>query len=688
MRKRLIAMLILSVLMASLTTPALAAPEDSNLVLSETGFNYILSYETFHPEPFEVNGKWYVGYGTSCKKEDYPSSITEEEGKTLFRTSLETSIKLVNQFISKYDIDLEQHQFDALVSFTFALGSGWMSSSQLSSYLRSDIGTYQPVEVVSAIGVWCHANSAIVDKYLSRRIEEAVLLLYGDYSKARSSEFVTLRLNAQGGTIASDVAFFSSSAPYVTLPTATKTGNVFDGWYNDSGIRLTPEMVATNQTVAARWKAASTLTFGDVAVGDWFYTYIYDLYKNGVINGFSPTSFLPQETVTRGQALKLVLLAANYGEMMPTSSHWASGYQSFAAAQGFITVTSSKALDEPISRLEIAQLAAKALKLPVPTITSPFQDTKDSAVLALYEQKIIEGSKNSNGNLVYQPNDSITRAEISAIIWRMDQLDTPVQEQPEPEPTPEPQPEDHTGQIAYRDSWIDILPTVPVNAYNQKKFYKSANRTLYSSSEYRCETGVDVSVYQGNIDWEKVKADGIDFAIIRVGGRGYGSEGKIYDDRLFQQNIEGALAAGIPVGVYFFSQAITVEEAREEARYTLEKIKGYDITYPVVFDWEIIGGSTARTYELPSGTLTAAANAFCDMINDAGYQPMIYFNSYCGYIKYDLSQLVSYPFWFAQYTTTTHPSFYYHFDMWQYTDSGSVDGMIGRVDLNLYLRKK
>jgi GH25 family lysozyme M1 (1,4-beta-N-acetylmuramidase)/GH24 family phage-related lysozyme (muramidase) len=688
MRKRLFAMLMLSVLMASLATPALAAPEDSSFALSEAGFEFIRSYETLHSEPFEAGGKWYVGYGTACNQGDYPSGITEVEAETLLYAALQVSVNSVNQYISKHALSLEQHQFDALVSFTYALGTGWMSSSRLSTCIKTGLRHCQPIEIVSAVGIWCHANAEIVDQYLSRRMDEAALLYYGDYSGERTSEFATLRLSPQGGKVVSDVAFYTAGEPYGTLPAVTMDRYTFDGWHDANGVRLTPEMLATDQTVTARWSASSALSFQDVSVGDWFYTYVHDLYQSGVINGFSPTSFLPKGTVTRGQALKLILLASNHGEKAPTASHWASGYLNYAVAQGFTTLSDTKKLDEPITRLEIAQIAAKALKLPASTISSPFRDTKDSAVLALYEEKIVEGSYDGTGALVFEPNASITRAEISAIIWRIDQMEPPAQEQPKPEPVPEPTPEDHTGQIEFRGSWIDILPNVPVNKYNQLKFYKSANRTLYNAAGYRCETGVDVSVYQGTINWEKVKADGIDFAIIRVGGRGYGSEGKIYEDRLFRQNIEGALAAGIPVGVYFFSQAITVEEAREEARYTLDQIQGYDITYPVVFDWEIIGGNTARTYGLSTDTLTSAATAFCEMVEDAGYQPMVYFNSQCGYTKYDLSKLISYPFWFAQYPTTNYPNFYYHFDMWQYTDSGTVDGIPGRVDLNLYLIKK
>ena len=209
----------------------------------------------------------------------------------------------------------------------------------------------------------------------------------------------------------------------------------------------------------------------------------------------------------------------------------------------------------------------------------------------------------------------------------------------------------------------------------------------YEDDKLEGVLGIDVSQYQGEIDWQKVKNDGIEYAIIRAGGRGYGAEGKLYDDSMFDKNMQGAIDAGLVVGAYFFSQAITVEEAEEEANYILDKIKDYDITGPVVFDWEVIGTTNARTYALSTKTLCAAANKFCEIVENAGYYPMIYFNTYAGYLKYDLSKVVQYPFWFAQYDVTS-PGFYYAFDMWQYTDKGEVDGIKEKVDVNLYFREK
>lgn len=193
--------------------------------------------------------------------------------------------------------------------------------------------------------------------------------------------------------------------------------------------------------------------------------------------------------------------------------------------------------------------------------------------------------------------------------------------------------------------------------------------------------GIDVSYYQGNIDWEQVRDSGIEFAMVRLGYRGYGEEGKLVEDKLAHQNIKGALDAGLKVGIYFFSQAITVEEALEEAEFVLTRIKDYDITMPVVFDWEYIS-EEARTAKMDRRTLTDCYKAFCDKIAEAGYTPMSYFNTYQSRQLMYLHELEDYPFWLALYSDRM--TFPYRFEMWQYTDSGHVPGIESEVDINLF----
>lgn len=254
----------------------------------------------------------------------------------------------------------------------------------------------------------------------------------------------------------------------------------------------------------------------------------------------------------------------------------------------------------------------------------------------------------------------------------------------EPAPIPEPMAEASAATLTYRDKELPVWEDVPENEYVAACFAQQDNgwRT-YQNGQQKAITGIDVSTYQGEIDWKKVADSGVEFAMIRCGYRGY-SKGVIVPDKNFEQNIQGALDAGLEVGVYFFSQAMNTWEAREEAEFTLECIEGYDVTYPVAFDWETIGSSEARTNDMEPSEITNCAGVFCDVVKEAGYEPVIYFNQDLGYLGYELDMLKEYPFWLAEYNET--PSFYYHFDLWQYTHKGTVPGIEGDVDMNLDFR--
>ena len=232
---------------------------------------------------------------------------------------------------------------------------------------------------------------------------------------------------------------------------------------------------------------------------------------------------------------------------------------------------------------------------------------------------------------------------------------------------------------------VDLEPTVPENSYDPAGFYEEGGFKRYKSDDTLASVGVDVSSHQQEIDWELVAANGVEFAMIRVGYRGY-TEGEIQPDDYFVQNIEGARAAGLDVGVYFFSQALDEQEAIDEANYVLEQIKDYPLSYPVIFDWEDIEAD-ARTDGMDSVQLTKNAIAFCDTIKQAGYRACVYFNQRFGYEEFDLESLQDYVFWLAEYNDT--PSFSFHFQIWQYCNDGRVDGIKTDVDLNLaFLRAK
>ena len=223
-----------------------------------------------------------------------------------------------------------------------------------------------------------------------------------------------------------------------------------------------------------------------------------------------------------------------------------------------------------------------------------------------------------------------------------------------------------------------VLHLLPENPYN--KFDFQYDGWFLKSTATECLSGIDVSSYQGDIDWEQVAEAGVDFAIIRLGYRGYES-GKLVEDKFARQNLEGAASAGIPLGVYFFSQALTMEEAREEAQFVLDMIDPYEIAMPVVFDWEHVNNESARTNGMDPYVATDCAKAFLEVIDEAGYWPMMYFNTFQARKLFYLDQLMEYDFWLALYSDRL--TFPYKVDMWQYTCTGAIPGISGDVDVNV-----
>ena len=216
-------------------------------------------------------------------------------------------------------------------------------------------------------------------------------------------------------------------------------------------------------------------------------------------------------------------------------------------------------------------------------------------------------------------------------------------------------------------------------SFGQDFFVKFYQAFLYADRWQQYIKGVGTTLLVTAIALVLGVALGAIVAMIRVGYRGY-TEGEIQPDDYFTQNIEGALAAGLDVGVYFFSQALDEKEAIDEANFVLESIKDYPLSYPVIFDWEDIQAD-ARTDGMNSVQLTKNALAFCSAIEKAGYRAGVYFNQRFGYEEFDLRELQDYELWLAEYALS--PSFPYHFDVWQYANDGMLSGVDGPVDLNL-----
>lgn len=230
----------------------------------------------------------------------------------------------------------------------------------------------------------------------------------------------------------------------------------------------------------------------------------------------------------------------------------------------------------------------------------------------------------------------------------------------------------------------------PLNKYDFSNLITDdkKKKMYYENNEPAAKFGIDISQYQGNIDWNKVKNEGVEFAILRAGYRGY-ETGLLKTDSKFIEYVQGAKSVDIGIGVYFYSQAVNENEAIEEADYVINLLHENNITpdYPVVYDWEfVLDEDPARTDLLDKNMINACCIAFCERIKNAGYTPMYYTNITNALFKYDMPRLSGYGMWLAEYAKST--DFIYDFDMWQYSCSGLIDGIDSLVDLNLYFTNK
>lgn len=232
-----------------------------------------------------------------------------------------------------------------------------------------------------------------------------------------------------------------------------------------------------------------------------------------------------------------------------------------------------------------------------------------------------------------------------------------------------------------KEEWVLISPYLPKHEYDFTKlvcqsefmqYYEDGRRTSY--------VGTDISKYQDYVDFVKLKKAGIHFVMLRVGARGYGT-GQLVPDDYFADNIKRATDAGLQVGVYFSSQAVTASEAEEEAQMVLEAVKDYKLTYPIAYDMGFVENDTARIEALTRAEKTEVAKTFLDMVSEEGYMAMIYGDKEWLVKEIDMSKLTAYDVWLSQIQDI--PDYPYRFTMWQYTKSASVDGIAGYANLNI-----
>ena len=234
-----------------------------------------------------------------------------------------------------------------------------------------------------------------------------------------------------------------------------------------------------------------------------------------------------------------------------------------------------------------------------------------------------------------------------------------------------------------QEEWVLISPYLAKNTYDFTKMEEKAGLKRYMENGRKVSyVGVDISGQTGSVNFAGLKAAGVDYVMIRLGGRGY-STGQITLDESFKENIEGAIAAGLDVGIYFYSQAISQDEAVQEANFVIQNLEPYraSVKYPVAFDMEFAANDESRIDGLSREDRTTIATSFLESIKAAGYIPMFYGDKEWLIKEIDLAKLQAYDVWLTQ--DMDIPDYPYQYAMWQYSTMGTVNGIKGDANLNI-----
>ena len=476
-------------------------------------------------------------------------------------------------------------------------------------------------------------------------------------------------------------------------------------------------------------------TFTDLT-GSYWEEEILKLNAAGVYLGNSGRA-LAADSITRQQAVAMIARAFQI-EATTTAlpytdsasiSEYAVGPVAEMTARGWLNDSTDGRFrpTDPITRAEIVNIFSNMIQTLIQTPDTYSQDVSGSVLITSADGANLADMAIS-GDLILAPGVTgpvtLENVTIGGTLRNLSQTEPVIADDPAEPETPiipaDPENPDETEDsedpnaiqpsevytpgvttgeyITYDNRQIPVYADRARNTFSQGDFDWNGDRLEYMGDEYDTRFGIDVSAYQNRategqtIDWNAVRNDGVEFAMVRIGLRGY-STGAINADAFYEQNIRGALEAGIETGVYFFAQAITVEEAIEEADFVISLLDSLDVEIngPVAYDWEM-HDSTYRVYGTTPEMATACAVAFCERIAEAGYTPMVYAGQYVSYIKYDQGALAPYLSWYPEYKSDSsenlYPTLYYHMDYWQFSSSCSIDGISGNVDANIqFLRR-
>jgi len=304
------ALLVCAISLAFLPCAFAAGYEPSNEIVE-----FIKEREGYRQYAYIDGGGVYIGYGMNCEYDEYPDGLTVEEADILLRQTLRSYADEVAAFANKYGLDLTQNQFDALLSFTYNIGGSWMrGGNRLFTYLTSGIWKYSDDEIVDAIGVWGHQGGVAVGGLITRRIAEARIFLYGDYTGKSSPEYCYLIVDRNGGTLENDIFCYRKGEAYGSLPQPVMDGSAFQGWVKSDGSVLSAsDTVTKNMSVTASWGASGALgtgsaygTFTDVPYGHAYSTAIEYCAANGIMNGVGDGRFNPSGSLSRAMLVTVI----------------------------------------------------------------------------------------------------------------------------------------------------------------------------------------------------------------------------------------------------------------------------------------------------------------------------------------------------------------------------------------------
>lgn len=411
---------------------------------SDKGAAFIEGFEGYRQTQYEDpvgSGNYYIGYGTKCDKDQYPDGVTQTEADAMMKNYLDTTVvPELNGFVSKNKLSLTQQQYDALASFSYNLGGSWMSDScRIGHYVITGLSNYTPIQIVDAMGVWAHQGTAIVDGLINRRIREAQVLLYGDYTGQSCPQFSWLAADLNGGTLDNDIFCFQKDGAYGFLPEPTLTGKYFAGWAaKETGKTLkAADTVSRNLHVTATWSDTPVMSYTDVAPGAWYYDAVAYCYAQRLMSGTSDTTFEPDKNTTR--AMLVTILWTMYGA--PSANYemtfqdvpggqWYTEAVRWAASAKLVSGRSASSFgpDDDVTRQDMvailykyAVMQGKNTDFDAAKGLGEFADAGDAADYAAYQlawatqMHIIDGYS-ENGVKLLKPKATATRAQIAQII--------------------------------------------------------------------------------------------------------------------------------------------------------------------------------------------------------------------------------------------------------------------------------